>query len=85
MDAFASSSEAATEDEVTRPIGRDRVKTAAWKGKWKEDSTNQSGSSSTIGGIMPTLKKLGISFIRAQMWKQYNKLHEASTADIDAE
>jgi hypothetical protein len=33
MDAFVSSSEAGTEEEVTRPIGRDRAKTAVWKGK----------------------------------------------------
>jgi hypothetical protein len=38
-----------------------------------------------MGGIMSTLKKLGTSFTRAQMWKQYNKLHEANTADMDAE
>jgi ribosomal protein L32E len=31
MDAFISSSEAGTEEEVTRPIDRDRAKTTAWK------------------------------------------------------
>jgi hypothetical protein len=56
MDAFVSSSEAATEEEVTRPISRDRAKTAARKEKGKKDSNSQSGSSSAIGGIMPTLK-----------------------------
>jgi hypothetical protein len=85
MDAFVSLSEAATEEEVTRPIGRDRAKTATWKEKGKEDSNNQSGSSSTMGDIMSILKKLGTSFIRAQMWKQYNKLREVNTADMDAE
>jgi hypothetical protein len=34
---------------------------------------------------MSTLKKLGTLFTRAQMWKQYNKLREANTADMDAE
>jgi hypothetical protein len=38
-----------------------------------------------MGDIMSTLKNLGTSFTRAQMWKQYNKLHEANTADMDAE
>jgi hypothetical protein len=33
MDAFVSSSEAATEEEVTDPIGQDRAKKAARKGK----------------------------------------------------
>jgi hypothetical protein len=67
MDTFVSSSEVGTEEEVTRPIGRDRAKTIARKGKEKEDSSSQSGSSSTMGDIMFTLKKLGTSFIRAQM------------------
>jgi hypothetical protein len=69
MDAFVSSSEARTEEEVTRPIGRDRAKTATRKGKGKEDSSSQSRSNSAMGGIMSTLKKLDTSFIRAQMWK----------------
>jgi hypothetical protein len=40
MDAFVSSSEAATEEEVTRPIGQDRAKTTTWKGKGNEDSSS---------------------------------------------
>jgi hypothetical protein len=35
MNTFVSSSEAATDEEVTRPIDRDRAKTAARKGKGK--------------------------------------------------
>jgi hypothetical protein len=35
MDAFVSSSEAGTEEEVAHPIGRDRAKTAIQKGKGK--------------------------------------------------
>jgi hypothetical protein len=85
MDAFVSLSEAATEEEVTHPIGRDRAKTVARKGKWKEGSSSQSGSSSSMDVIMSTLKKLVTSFIRAQMWKQYNKLREVNTADMDVE
>jgi hypothetical protein len=34
---------------------------------------------------MSTLKKLDTSFTRVQMWKQYNKLREANTADMNAE
>jgi hypothetical protein len=34
---------------------------------------------------MSTLKKLVTSFTRAQIWKQYNKFHEANTADMDIE
>jgi hypothetical protein len=67
MDAFISLSEATTEEEVTRPISRDRAKMTTRKGKGKEDSNSQSESSSTMGDIMSTLKKLDTSFIRAQM------------------
>jgi hypothetical protein len=62
MDAFVSSSEVGIEEEVTRSIGRDRAKTAAWKGEWKEDLSSQNGSSFTMGDIMFTLKKLDTSF-----------------------
>jgi hypothetical protein len=85
MDTFVSSSEAGTEEEVTRPIGRDRAKTVVRKGKGKEDSSSQSGSSSAMAAIMSTLKKLVTSFTRAQIWKQYNKLRAASTVDMDVE
>jgi hypothetical protein len=85
IDAFISFSEAATEKEVSRPIGQDRAKTVARKEKGKEGSSSQSGSSSSMGGIMSTLKKLDTSFTRVQMWKQYNKLRETNTADMDVE
>jgi hypothetical protein len=67
IDAFVSSSEAGTEEKVTHPIGRDRAKTVARKRRVKEDSSSQSGSSSVMGGIMSTLKKLNTSFPRAQI------------------
>jgi hypothetical protein len=66
-DPFVSSSEAATEEEMTHPIGRNRAKSAARKGKGKEDSSSQSESSSIIDGIMSTLKKLSTTFTKAHM------------------
>jgi hypothetical protein len=69
MDAFVFSSEAATDEDVTHLIGQNRAKMAARKGKGKEDSSSQNGSSSSMTGIMPTLKKLGTSFTWTQMWK----------------
>jgi hypothetical protein len=68
MNAFVSTSETAT----------------ARKGKWKEDSSSQSGSSSIMSDIISSLKKLGISFTRAHMWKQYNKLREVNITDMEA-
>jgi hypothetical protein len=38
-----------------------------------------------MGGIISTLKKLCILFIRTQMCKQYNKLCAANTANMDVE
>jgi hypothetical protein len=40
MDTFVSSSEAATEEEMTHPISRDGTKTIAWKEKGNEDSSS---------------------------------------------
>jgi hypothetical protein len=65
MDAFVSSSETATKEEVTHPIGWDRAKRAVRKGKGKEDSSSQSWSSYSMSGTMSTLKKLGTSFTNA--------------------
>jgi hypothetical protein len=67
MDAFVSLSEVATEEEVTHHIGRDRAKTVAQTRKGEEDSSSQSGSSSAMGDIISTLKKLDTSFTRAQI------------------
>jgi hypothetical protein len=66
-DPFLFSSDAVTEEEVTHPIDRDRAMAAMRKGKRKEGSISQSESSFTMGGIMPTLKKLSISFTKLQM------------------
>jgi hypothetical protein len=84
-DPFVSSSEATTEKEVTHLIDQDRAKTATQKGRGTEGLSSQSESSSKMGDIMSTLKKLSISFTKAQMWKQYNKLRDRSTANMDAE
>jgi hypothetical protein len=67
IDPFLSLTDPATEEEVTCPIGRDRAKAAAWKRKEKECSSSQSESSSVVGGIMSTLKKLSTSFTKAQI------------------
>jgi hypothetical protein len=67
-DPFVSS-EVTTEEEVTHPIGQDRAKLAVRKGKGKEDSNSQSESSSVIGSIMSTLKKLSTTFTKAWMCK----------------
>jgi hypothetical protein len=63
-DPFISSSDPATED-VTCPIGRDRAKVTVRNRKGKVGSISQSESSSVVGDIMSTLKKLSTSFAKA--------------------
>jgi hypothetical protein len=51
----------------------------------KEGSNSQSEPSSTVGGIMSILNKLSTSFVKSQLWKQYNKLKYRSIANMDGE
>jgi hypothetical protein len=68
--SWISSSDRGIEDEVTRPLDRDRAKTTTRKRKEKEGSSKQSEPSSTIGGMIFTLKRLITSFDKTQVWKQ---------------
>jgi hypothetical protein len=67
IDSFVSSSEVTTEEEVTHPIGQDRVKLVVWKGKGNEESYSQSEPFFTMGGIMSTLKKLNTTFTKPRI------------------
>jgi hypothetical protein len=49
---WIASSDPTTEEKITLLIDRDRVKTAARKGKEKEGSSSQSEYSSTVDDIM---------------------------------
>jgi hypothetical protein len=57
----------------------------AQKGKTKDGSSSQSESSSTVGDMMSTLKKLSNSFAKSQLWKQWNRLNDRSTMNMDEE
>jgi hypothetical protein len=63
-DSWISLSDPTTEEEVTRPMGRDRDKTAVQKGKRKECSSSLSESYSVVGDMISTLKKLDTSFAK---------------------
>jgi hypothetical protein len=84
-DSWVSSSDRTCEEEVTCPIDQDRVKAAAQKGKANEGSSSQSESSSAVDGMMSTLKRLSTSCAKAQLWKQWNKLKNRSTVNMDEE
>jgi hypothetical protein len=38
-----------------------------------------------VGDMMFTLKKLSTSFTKAELWKQWNKLKDHSTTNMDEE
>jgi hypothetical protein len=74
-DPWISSSDPTIEEDVTHPMSRNRAKAVTQKGKKKgkgkekrkEDLSNQSESFSALGDMMSTLKKLSISFAKAQL------------------
>jgi hypothetical protein len=80
-DPWVSLSELIGEEEVSHPMGRDRAKAATRKGK--ANSSNQSETLFVVGGMMTTLKKLSTSFVKTQLWKQWNKLKDRSTMNMD--
>jgi hypothetical protein len=82
-DPYVSSSDHMSEEEVTRPMDRDRAKAAVQKGN--ECSSSHSKSSFAVGDMMSTMKKLSTAFAKTQLWKLWNKLKERSTANIDEE
>jgi hypothetical protein len=87
IDPWVSLSEPIGEEEVSHPMGHDRAKVAArkgkGKGKGKANSSSQSETVSVVGGMMSTLKKMSTSFVKAQLWKQWNKLKDRSTVNMD--
>jgi hypothetical protein len=88
-DPWVSSSDRTGEKEVTRPIRRDRdkvtVRKGKGKGKEKKDSSSQNESSTAVGSMMSTLERLSTLFAKAQLWKQWNKLNDCSTTNMDEE
>jgi hypothetical protein len=86
-DPWVSSSDRTTEEKVSHPMDQDRAKAATLMGerKGKEGSSSQRESSSAMGGMMFTLKMLNTLFAKAQLWKQWNKLKDSFTANMDEE
>jgi hypothetical protein len=72
---------------VSHPMDQDRAKAATLMGerKGKEGSSSQRESSFAMGGMMFTLKMLNTLFAKAQLWKQWNKLKDSSTVNMDEE
>jgi hypothetical protein len=73
-----SSGDRDTEEEVTaRPMGRDRAKAAARRGKGKEkagSSSQTTGGSDAMGGMMQDFCKISRDYTQAKLWKQWNNL-----------
>lgn len=82
-----SSDDRSTEEEVTRPMGRDRAKAAArkGKGKTKASTSSQSGIESTeVGGMLKNLCKITKEYTQVKLWKQWNRLIARPTDNLTA-
>jgi ribosomal protein L32E len=73
-----SSSEATTEEE--RPTGRDRAKAAARKDRRKG---KESSSSSEVASKSFAMKNMWNGLVKAKLLKQWNKMKDRSTADMN--
>ena len=76
-----SSGSRETEEEVSRPMGRDRAKAAARKGKGKASSSG-SDSMTGMGGMLKNLCKVSKRYATAKMFQQWNKLKDRSTDNM---
>ncbi|CAM0905273.1 unnamed protein product [Alopecurus aequalis] len=76
-----TSSEATEEDE--RPTGRDRAKAAARKDKGKRKGKESSSSSTEVASKSFAMKNMMQGLVKAKLLKQWNKMRDRSTADMD--
>ncbi|CAM0913781.1 unnamed protein product [Alopecurus aequalis] len=76
-----SSSEATEEEE--RPTGRDRAKAAARKDKGKRKGKESSSSSTEVASKSFAMKNMMQGLVKAKLLKQWNKMRDRSTADMD--
>ncbi|KAK1686259.1 hypothetical protein QYE76_047107 [Lolium multiflorum] len=70
----------ATTTEEERPTGRDRAKAAARKDRRKG---KESSSSSEVGSKSFAMKNMWNGLVKAKLLKQWNKMKDRSTADMN--
>lgn len=79
-----SSGGASEDTEAERPIGRDRAKAAARREKEKgRRKGKESSSSSEVGSKAFAMKKMWSGLVKAKLLKQWNKMKDRSTTDMD--
>jgi hypothetical protein len=72
------------EDNETRPIGRDKAKTAKRKEKAKgKEKGKKSSSSSAVASKVFAMKNMWGGLVKAKLFKQWNIMKSRSTADMD--
>ncbi|CAM0943256.1 unnamed protein product [Alopecurus aequalis] len=76
------SSSEATEEEEKRPTGRDRAKAAARKEKRKRKG-KESSSSTEVSSKSFAMKNMWNGLVKAKLLKQWNKMKDRSTADMN--
>jgi hypothetical protein len=73
-----------TAEEEERPLGRDRGRVAARKEKGKRKG-KESSSSSEVGSKTFEMKNMWSGLVKAKLLKQWNKMKDRSTTDMDEE
>ncbi|CAM0945534.1 unnamed protein product [Alopecurus aequalis] len=76
------SSSEATEEEEKRPTGRDRAKAATRKEKGKRKG-KESSSSTEVSSKSFAMKNMWNGLVKAKLLKQWNKMKDRSTADMN--
>jgi hypothetical protein len=74
-----------TEEEVTRPIGRDRAKAAARRGRAQGKAPASSASSGDSTGTASQLSQMSFTSDKlalAILWKQYNIMRKEPTENM---
>ena len=79
---YSSAGSRASEEEISRPIGRDRAKAAARKNKGKATS---SSDSTGMGDMLKNLCKVSKRFMKVSLWKQWGKLKQRPTEGMSEE
>ena len=77
-----SSGGGSEDTEEERPIGRDRAKAAARKEKGRRKE-KESSSSSSVASKAFAMKNMMSGLVKAKLLKQWNKMKDRSTTDMD--
>lgn len=83
---YSSAASRESEEEVARPIGRDRSKAAARREKAKGKAASSSGSDAKgMGKMLKRLCKVGKQLVETRLLRQWSKLKDRPTENMSEE